>query len=246
MSKPGFRSALGGVVLAAACAIAPAAATSAAAPHLYYASVASIQSQILGPTPQIPTSSDQVPSSITASTCSGVGTPHNKLFNTFRCRATWAKGTALVWVRARAGGKFCASATGLASCPAAQPVAGDPRLCHNAPSPFADPNHCGLVSASAVIARAMPVMLGDPTWTVREQTCKGQNLTWSCQYATHGQFGTFYNGAITFKQAADGTWSGSIVVSGGGGPGSTCTVVPGTASGTISLWYQGAAPTCTN
>jgi hypothetical protein len=234
------------VCLPVVAAVGPA---SAGPTQLAYAAPAAIAKRIIGSTPQIPTSSDIAPSNITASVCHGLGTAHQGKYNRFRCSATWDPGqkTSTVWVRARPGGQFCASSTTLAPCPAAPPSVGDPRVCRSAVSPYADPNHCALAAAAFVVSRAMPVRINDPSWTVRDETCKGDNLRWSCEFATHGQFGSFFKGAITFAQNAKGKWSARIAISGGGSANAAaCKVLPGAAGSATSRWFSGPTPVCTN
>jgi hypothetical protein len=234
------RSLFAAAVGAACLALVPAA--SAVAP-LAYVTPAAIAAKIRGFTPQIKTDNTSNPSTITATTCKGLPPARLKKFNTFRCSATWDMGRATVWARALPGGKFCASSTGLASCPAEPAVAGDPRICANAPAPStADPNRCALSATQRAIIRAMPVNFNDPGWTIRNVSCTGSNLARTCEFSRDKTYGVYYNSTIGFKQV-DGAWVATIVTTGDGGT-STCTVQPGPPAGG-SRWAAGPVPTCT-
>lgn len=230
----------GAAAVGTAClALVPAA--SAAAP-LAYVAPTSIAAKIRGLAPQIPTDNTSPPSTITATTCKGLPPARQQKFNTFRCSATWNGGRATVWARALPGGTFCASSTGLASCPPGPTVAGDPRICTNAPvPPTADPNRCALIATQFAITRAMPINFHDAGWTIRNISCTGSNLSRKCTFSSHTAYGIYYTSTISLKEA-DGAWTATIVTTGGGGT-STCTVLPGPAGGR-SRWTAGPAPTC--
>jgi len=217
-------------------------ASTAAAP-VAYATPAAMAAKIKGLVPQIPTDNTSPPSTITATSCRGLPPVHNKKFNTFRCAATWYKGQATVWARALPGGAFCASSTGLASCPPGATIAGDPRVCpQTPPTPAtADPNRCALAATELAINRAMPVNFNDPGWTIRNVSCTGSNLQRICTFSSHSAYGTYYTGKVGFIPAPGG-WSATIVTTGGGGT-TTCTVLPGPPAAN-SRWAAGPAPTC--
>ena len=228
--------------LGVAC-LAVGSAASATTP-LTYVTAAAMGGKIHGLVPQIPTDNTSPPSTITATSCRGLPPAHGKKFNTFRCSATWDNGRATLWARALPGGAYCASTTGLASCPVTT-VVGDPRVCTipSAP-PTADPNRCALGATEQAILRAMPVNFNDPGWSIRNVSCTGSNLARKCTFSSHSAYGIYYTSAITFKQAEDATWAATIVTTGGGGGGSsTCTVQPGTPL-RGSRWAQGPTPTC--
>jgi hypothetical protein len=222
--------------------LALVSAASAAAPLTYITPMA-IAAKVRGPVPQIPTDNTSPPSTITATSCKGLPPARQQKFNTFRCSATWSHGRATIWARALPGGTFCASSTGLASCPPGPTVAGDPRLCTNAPAPpTADPNRCALGATEVAITRAMPINFNDPGWTIRNVSCTGSNLSRKCTFSSHTAYGIYYTSTIGFTQA-DSAWTATIVTTGGGGT-STCIVLPGPPGGR-SRWTTGPAPTCT-
>lgn len=234
------------IICAVACAVVVPIA-SAAAP-LAYTTPQAIAAKIHGSVPQIPTDNQSPPSQITATVCHGLGAAHAGKFNTFRCSVTLTFGKAMVWARTLAGGKFCASSTGLASCPPPPATAGDPRLCTNPPAPpTADPNRCALRSAEAALVRAMQTSFESTSWTVRNLQCKGKNLSYSCTFSSMSAYGVYYTSAITFASGSGG-WAATFATSGGGGTGNTCTVqpAPATAAGAASVWSSGPTPTCTN
>ena len=209
--------------------------------------------KIHGLTPQIRVDNTSAPSIITAATCNGLGKAHKTgkgkkavpKFSRFRCSATWELGKSTVWARALPGGKFCASSTGLASCPAAAPVAGDPRICGNPPAPpTADPNNCVLSATEASVSRAMKVWFKNPDWTPGQVHCKGSNLKFACTFQQLGVYGVYYTSKITFA-LTNGAWGATLATTGGSGP-STCTVLPNakTAAGKPSKWTTGPTPTC--
>ena len=232
-------------MLAAAAAgagcLALVQAAVASAP-LAYMTPAAMGAKIHGLVPQIPTDNASPPSNISAAACKGLPPAHGKKYNTFRCAATYEKGRATVWARALPGGKFCASSTGLASCPPGPTIAGDPRICavSGAP-PTADPNRCALGAAEFAIIRAMPVNFATPGWTIRNVACNGSNLRWNCKFSSQTAFGIYYTSTIGFKQTA-GAWAATIVTKGATGGSATCTVQPGPAG--PSRWQAGPTPTC--
>ncbi len=202
--------------------------------------------KIHGFVPQIQTGNRSAPSTITATTCHGLGAAHKGKFATFRCSATWERGTSNVWARALPGGSFCASSTGLSACPATPPAPGDPRICHDPPAPStADPNHCALSATEAVLLRAMRVNFAKPSWQFGNLACSGANLAWKCTYLQLNVFGVYYTSTIRFAQA-NGAWAATIGTTGGNGT-STCTGQPDgtTAAGKPSNWSAGPTPTCT-
>lgn len=202
---------------------------------LTYVTPQAMAAHVRGTIPQIDTGNAAVPSLITASVCTGLGASHQGKFNTFRCRANWQRGVANVWARARPGGQFCASSTGLDACPAAAPTVGDPRVCSNAPAPpTADPNHCALGSAILALQRAMSVKFAAPNIQLLNLTCTGKNLKWTCVFATSAS-STVYHGAIVFAQSTAGKWTASV---------NGCTVSPGAPSGGYR-WRTGPTPVCT-
>ncbi len=239
-----FRKQVPKAVAVGVASLALVQAAAAAAP-LAYVTPTAMAARIQGLVPQIPTDNTSPPSTIRQTTCKGLPPAHGKKFNTFRCAATWDKGRATVWARALPGGKYCASSTGLASCPAEPAAAGDPRICaNNPPAPStADPNRCALGSTQLAIVRAMPVDFGEPGWTIRNVACKGSNLKRTCTFSSHSAYGTYYTSAIGFAQTPEGAWAATIVTTGGGGT-STCTVQPGPSNGR-SQWATGPTPTCT-
>lgn len=239
---PGRRRSLGAAAVGAAC-LALVSAASAAAP-LTYVTPKAIAAKIHGLTPQIPTDNTSPPSMITAASCTGLPPAKQQKFNTFRCAATWNHGRATIWARALPAGAFCASSTGLASCPPGPTIAGDPRICTNAPAPpTADPNRCALGATEIAIIRAMPVNFNDPGWTIRNVSCTGSNLSRKCTFSSQTAYGIYYTSTIGFSEA-DGAWTATIVTTGGGGT-STCTVQPGPPGGR-TRWAAGPAPTCTS
>ena len=200
------RRALGVASVCAVCVVLVSAA-SAAAP-LAYVTPTAMAVKIRASVPQIPTDNMSPPSTITASSCKGLPPAKAKKFNTFRCAATWQKGKATVWARALPGGKFCASSTGLAACPAGPTIAGDPRVCTYPPTPpTADPNRCALAASLLTITRSMPVNFADPGWRIRNVSCTGSNLTHKCVFSSFSAYGTYYTSLITFAQA-DGALEG--------------------------------------
>lgn len=233
--------------LAAAGVFLLVPAVSLAAATTAYMTTTAMAAKIHGLVPQIPTNNTSAPSQITSTVCRGLGPAHNGRYATFRCKATLGNGTAVVWARALAGGRFCASATGLASCPAPPAVAGDPRICADPPTPpTADPNKCALGASELALIRAMKTNFGDPNWLIRNAACNGSNLTRKCTFSSHTAYGIYYTSTITFA-LADSVWTATIVTSGGGGT-STCTVQPdpSTAGGAPSVWVSGPTPTCTH
>ena len=236
-------------LLTASVSLVLAGSAAAAAP-LFYATPASIAAKIIGPTPQLVTDNTSAPTSITATTCRGLGVAHAGKYNTFRCKSTYSGGTATVWARALAGGKFCASSSGLASCPAVPPTAGDPRLCSSPPAPVtAQPDGCALRAVESALTRVMTVSFSQPGWTPRNVSCKGKNLAFSCQFSSMTAYGIYYKSTITFKQVA-GVWNATYVTTGvtsAGGGGTTCTAQPKPGkAGAASYWSTGPTPVCTN
>ncbi len=229
--------------------VAAAQAAGAPAP-LAFVTPAWISGKIHGLSPQIPTDNTSPISTITQAACKGLPPKRKGKFNTFRCAVRWDKGPGIVWARALPGGKWCASSTGLASCPAAAAAAGDPRICATgAPGPTtADPNRCALAATEYSILRAMPLNFSDPGWTMRNLSCNGSNLKRTCSFSSRSAFGTYYTSTIIFAQGADTSWTATLTTTGGGGStgnGSTsCTVVPGPPSAR-GRWQAGPAPTCT-
>lgn len=204
--------------------------------------------KIHGLVPQIPTDNRSAPSVITSTTCSGLGTSRmsskGRTFNRFRCRASWARGTSHVWARALPGGKFCASSTGLASCPAGAPTKGDPRICRNPPAPpTGDPNRCALAATENALIRAMKINFADPSWTIGNVSCKGTNLSRKCTFMKLNTYGIHYSSTIKMARA-HGVWTATIVTKGGGT--SSCLVQPApkTRAGKPSNWAAGPDPTC--
>ena len=234
-----------GIVCGAVCAIlVPLASAATPLPAM---TPKAIGLRIHGLVPQIPTDNRSAPSQITASVCHGLGAAHAKKFNTFRCAVTLTAGKATVWARVLPGGTFCASSTGLASCPPPPATAGDPRICINPPAPpTGDPNRCALRAAEGALIRAMQQSFDDSSWTVRNLMCKGQNLSYECQFSSMSAFGVYYDSMITFAPGSGG-WVGTFVTTGGGGTGTTCTVQPdpGSAAGVASVWTSGPSPACT-
>jgi hypothetical protein len=248
------RLTLTALTLAAVLALTWGATASLAGSVVPWKTPQAMASKIRGLVPQIPTANTSAPSTITASTCHGVGKARTvaqgktavRKFTTFRCRATWARGKSTVWARSLAGGSFCASATGLAACPAGAPVAGDPRICHDPPAPAAgDPNRCARSAAEAALLRAMQANFADPNWRLGNVACDGANLAWKCTFKELDVFGIYYSSTIRFAKAK-GAWTATFATSGGGGS-STCVAqpAPNTAGGKPSNWAAGPAPTCT-
>ena len=235
-------------LLTAAVSLVLAGSAAAAAP-LFYATPVSIAAKITGAVPQLVTDNTSAPTVITATTCRGLGAAKKGKYNTFRCKSTYGAGTATVWARALAGGRFCASSTGLASCPAVPPTAGDPRLCTDPPAPVtADPDRCGLRAAESALTRVMTVSFSQPGWTPRNVSCKGKNLAYSCQFSSMTAYGTYYASTITFTQAA-GVWTATYVTTGAttpGAGGTTCTTQTTGKAGAASDWSAGPTPVCTN
>jgi hypothetical protein len=212
-------------------------------------SATAMSARIHGLVPQIPTTNTSAPSNISAAACRGVGKAHkagkSKKYSTFRCKAAWERGVSRVWARALPGGRFCASSTGLASCPAGAPATGDPRICSTSGAPpTADPNHCALFATEAALTRAMVVAFNLPSWQPGNVACKGSNLTRTCSFQQLGVYGVYYTSKIRFALEA-GAWSATISTTGGNVP-ATCTVLPkaGTAAGKPSRWTTGPTPTC--
>jgi hypothetical protein len=209
----------------------------------------SMAKRIHGLIPQIPTDNTSAPSIISAATCHGLGKAHKsktkKKYSRFRCTATWARGKARVWARALPGGRFCASSTGLTPCPAAAPVAGDPRICGNPPAPpTADPNNCAMSATEAALIRAMRAAFNNQDWQPGNVHCKGSNLKRTCTFQQLGVYGVYYTSRISFA-LENGAWTATIVTTGGNGL-STCKVLPNahTAAGKPSKWTTGPTPTC--
>jgi hypothetical protein len=204
--------------------------------------------KIHGFVPQIPTDNTSAASIISATTCHGLGKAHkagkSKKYSTFRCTATWERGESRVWARALPGGKFCASSTNLSACPAAAPVAGDPRICSDPPAPpTADPNHCALSASEASFIRAMMVVFDDPNWQPGNVQCKGSNLKRTCTFQQLGVYGVYYTSQIAFA-LKNGAWAATVATTGGNSP-STCTVLPSASTaGKPSKWATGPTPTC--
>jgi hypothetical protein len=237
---PLFLVTLGAAVLIAGPSVSPAASAAT------FMTPKAMAKKIHGYVPQIQTGNQAAASTITATTCHGLGASHNGKFTTFRCRATWERGKANVWARALAGGAFCASSTGLSACPAAAPKAGDPRICTIASAPpTADPNHCALGATEAVLLRAMRANFANPSWQFGNLDCDGSNVKWKCTFMQLNVFGVYYTSKLTFAQA-NGSWAAKIVTTGGNGK-STCTGLPDskTAAGKPSNWSAGPTPTCT-
>jgi hypothetical protein len=208
-----------------------------------------MSAKIQGLVPQIPTTNTSAPSLISATTCRGVGKAHStsagRTYSSFRCVATWQRGKARIFARALPRGRFCASSTGPAPCPAGAPVAGDPRICSRPGAPpTADPNSCGLTATESAFIRAMVVVFRNSNWQPGNVACKGSNLTRTCAFQQLGVYGVYYTSKIRFALAA-GTWSATVTTT-GGNAGSTCTVLPkaGTAAGKPSKWTTGPLPTC--
>jgi hypothetical protein len=210
--------------------------------------------EIRGFVPQIPTANTSAPSNITSSACRGLGKPRTtgkgktavRHFTTFHCTATWARGKSPIWARVLRGGTFCASATGLAACPAAAPTAGDPRICHDPPAPpTGDPNRCARSKAEAALLRAMRANFSDPNWSLGDVSCDGKNVAWTCTFTQLNVFGVHYSSTIDFAMA-NSAWTANIAITGGGGT-SSCVVQPSanTAAGKPSKWSIGPAPICT-
>lgn len=211
-------------------------------------STRAMAAKIHGLVPQIPTTNTSAPSIISATTCQGSGKAHKaggtKKFATFRCKATWERGKARVSARALPGGKFCASSTGLSACPAAAPVAGDPRLCTTPGAPpTADPNRCALNATESAVIRAMVVKSNTPNWQPGNVACKGSNLTRTCSYQQLGVPGQYYTSKITFA-LGNGAWTATLATTGGMLT-STCTVLPAhSVAGKPSKWANGPTPSC--
>lgn len=225
------------------------AGVSQAKPRPAWTTPQAMAKKIHGLVPQIQSTTTSAPSNISAATCHGVGKAHKagkrKKYSTFRCKAAWERGVSRVWARALPGGRFCASSTGLASCPAGAPVAGDPRICSNPGAPpTADPNRCALTASESALTRAMIVAFNNPNWEAGNVACKGSNLTSTCSFQQLGVYGVYYKSKIRFV-LANGAWSATIGTTGGNVP-ATCTVLPraGTAAGKPSKWATGPAPTC--
>ena len=232
--------ALSAAVLMCGTSVSPAASAAT------FTTPKAMAKNIHGFVPQIPTGNQTAPSTITATTCRGLGTAHKGKFATFRCKATWERGSSNVWARGLPGGAFCASSTGLAACPAAPPKAGDPRICSDASAPpTADPNHCALTATEAVLLRAMRANFANPSWQFGNLACDGSNLAWKCTFLQLNVYGVYYTSTITFAQA-NGSWAATIDTSGGNAK-STCTGQPDgtTAAGKPSNWSAGPTPTCT-
>jgi len=248
------RIALSVVTVTAVLALTWGAAVSLAGSTSPWKTPKAMAAKIRGSVPQIPTANTSAPSTITASTCHGLGNARTsgqgktavRKFTMFRCSATWARGKSTVWARALAGGSFCAASTGLAACPAAAPVAGDPRICHNPPAPVAgDPNRCARSAAEAALLRAMQANFANPDWRLGNVSCDGANLAWKCTFQQLNVFGIYYTSTIRFANTK-GAWTATIVTTGGGGS-STCVAQPksNTIAGKPSNWASGPTPTCT-
>ncbi len=179
-----FRLGLASALVAVLFLLAFAGA-SQAKNRVAWATPQAIAKKIHGFIPQLTVDNTSAPSIITSTKCHGLGKAHKKgkgkkavrKYSRFRCTASTTRGRSAVWARALPGGKFCASSTGLASCPAAAPAAGDPRICGNPPAPpTADPNNCVLSATEASVSRAMKVWFKNPDWTPGQVHCKGSNL----------------------------------------------------------------------
>jgi hypothetical protein len=202
--------------------------------------------KIRGAVPQIPTSTADQPSTISASTCHGLGAAREGEFTLFRCKAHWDRGTATVWARALPGKKFCASASGMAACPKPPAAAGDPRICSNPQtSPTADPNLCARNQSELAVVRAMRAWFVNSDWQIGNVVCAGKNVRWKCTFLQFNVYGIYYNAKIHFV-LAHGAWSATIAVK-GDGDSSTCTVLPkpGNRAGKPSNWAAGPTSTCT-
>jgi hypothetical protein len=207
-------------------------------------SAKAMSAKIHGLVPQIPTTNTSAPSIISAATCRGVGKARGTKYSSFRCTASWDHGKAQVFARALPGGRFCASSTGPAACPAGTPAGGDPRICHRVGAPpTADPNSCALTTTETALTRAMVVAFRNPNWQPGNVGCKGSNLTRTCTFQQLGVYGVYYESKIRFA-LEDGAWSATIQTTGGSVP-ATCTVLPAhTAAGKPSKWTTGPTPTC--
>ena len=225
------------LILCAAFVVLVPSALAAAAPA--YMTPKAMAAKLTGGVPQLETGNAHVPTVISGSICTGLGAAHQGKFNTFRCKASYLSGqkTVVVWARARPGGQFCASVTGLNACPAAAPTVGDPRVCTTTEGPTADPNACSVGAAIRVLIRAGAVQFENPGFTVMNLTCSGQNLTYACVFSTSASY-TVYHTSITFAQSPQGAWTATLVF-----PTGTCTAQPGAASGG-SRWTAGPAPNC--
>jgi hypothetical protein len=236
------------LLFAAAICLAPAAAAAPSA-QIAYVTPAAMAAKIHGPTPQIQTGNTGVPSVITATVCHGTGAAHAGKFTTFKCSATWGSGTAVVWARALPKNQFCASATGLSACPATPALVGDPRLCHSQAGvpTTADPNYCGLLAGEAATVRAMQVTLKDPSFALRNAACKGQNVTWSCEYSGPSTFGVYYDTTIKFAHST-GKWVATLSTTQRGSTAApvVCTVQPAASipSGQNTSWAGGPPASC--
>jgi hypothetical protein len=254
MTKP-LRLGLASALVALLCLPAWAGASQAKAKkRVAWKTPQAMATKIHGFIPQIRVDNTSAPSIISSTTCRGLGKAHKRgkgkkavrKYSRFRCTATWELGKHAVWARALPGGKFCASSTGLASCPAAAPEAGDPRICGNPPAPpSADPNNCVLAATEASVSRAMKVWFKNPDWTPGNVHCKGSNLKFGCTYQQLNVFGVYYTSKIRFK-LTNGAWAATLATTGGSGPASTCTVLPNakTRAGKPSKWTTGPTPTC--
>jgi hypothetical protein len=223
------------VVAAAAAAVPPA-----------YVTPAAIAAKITGSVPQLAVDNTAVPSTITSTTCRGLGAAHHGKFATFKCAAQASSGKATVWARALAGGRFCASPTGLAACPPPPALPGDPRLCAVTGAPItADPNRCALGSAEAGLVRAMKQTFSDPNWAPRNISCKGANVSFACQFSSFTAYGIYYQSTIVFFHTT-GAWQATFKTAlESGGSGGTCTEQPAASKGgTAADWSSGPAPTC--
>jgi hypothetical protein len=224
------------------------AGVSQAKTRVAWMSAKAMSAKIHGLVPQIQTTNTSAPSIISGTSCHGVGTAHKtrtvRKYSRFRCTAAWQHGKATVWARALPGGRFCASSTGLAACPAGAPAAGDPRICQRAGSPpTADPNSCALTATEDALIRAMVVAFNNPNWQPGNVACKGSNLTRTCSFQQLGVYGVYYKSKIRFA-LANGAWSATIGTTGGNVP-ATCTVLPAhSAAGKPSKWATGPTPTC--
>jgi hypothetical protein len=249
-----FRLGLASALVAVLFLLAFAGA-SQAKNRVAWATPQAIAKKIHGFIPQLTVDNTSAPSIITSTKCHGLGKAHKKgkgkkavrKYSRFRCTASTTRGRSAVWARALPGGKFCASSTGLASCPAAAPAAGDPRICGNPPAPpTADPNNCVLSATEASVSRAMKVWFKNPDWTPGQVHCKGSNLKFSCTFQQLNVFGVYYTSNIDFK-LTNGAWAATLATTGGNGGATTCTVLPNakTRAGKPAKWTTGPTPTCT-
>ena len=85
-----------------------------------------------------------------------------------------------------------------------------------------------------------------PGWTPRNVSCKGKNLSYSCQFSSMTAYGIYYQATIAFKQAG-GVWTATYVTAAGagGGSGETCTAQTTGHAGAAADWSTGPTPVCT-